>query len=105
MLDLEEIKEIVESGDSVKPIFVIFCDSGPDEDPRFPKTLDVATIFFKRYSLDVLLVSTHSPIVSAYYQLERRMAPPSKALTGILLPHETYGTVLDSLRKTIQIWK
>ena len=105
LLDLEEIKEIVESGNSVKPIFVIFCDSGPGEDLRFPKTLDVAIIFFKRYSLDALLVSTHAPVVSAYNQLERRMAPLSKALTRILVPHETYGTVLDSLRKTIQIWK
>ena len=29
------------------------------------------------------------------------MAPMSKALSGILLPHEIFGTHLDSSRKTI----
>ena len=30
-----------------------------------------------------------------------KMAPLSKALSGILLPHETFGTHLDLSRKTI----
>ena len=43
-------------------------------------------------SLDALLISTHAPGVSAYNQVERKMAPLSKALSGILFPYETFGT-------------
>ena len=67
----------------------------------FPKTLDVAIQYFKRYSFDALLISTHAPGMSAYNQVERKMAPLSKALTRLLPPHGIYGTHLDSSRKTI----
>ena len=80
---------------------MFFCDGGPDENPRFPKILDVAIQHFKKYNLDALLISTHAPGLSTYNQVERRMAPLSKALSGVLLPRETFGTHLDSLRKTI----
>ena len=36
-------------------------------------------------------------------QVERRMAPLSKALSGLLLPHETFGTHLDLSRKTTDV--
>ena len=101
LLGLEEFKEIVRSGNSVKPIGMIFCDGGPDENLRFPKTSDVAIQHFKRYSLDALLILTHVPGMSAYNQVERRIAPLSKALAGFLLPQETYGTHLSSLRNAI----
>ena len=81
---------------------MFFCDGGPDEKPRFPKTLDAAIQHFKKYNLDALLISTLVPGLSAYNQVERRMAPLSKALSGISLPHETFGTHLDSSRKTIE---
>ena len=76
---------------------------GPDENPRFPKTLDAAIQHFKKYNLDALLISTRAPGMSAYKQVERRMAPLSKALSGLLLPHETFDTHLDSSRKTTDV--
>ena len=82
---------------------MIFCDGGPDEKPRFPKTLDVAIQHFKIYNLDALLISIHAPGMSVYNQVERRMAPLSKALSVLLLPHETFGTHLDSSRKTTDV--
>ena len=92
---------IVKSGGKVKPIGMIFCDGGPDENPRFPKTLDVAIQHSKHYNLDALLISSHAPGMSAYNQVEKRMAPLSKALSGVLLPHEIFGTHLDSSRRTV----
>ena len=41
--------------------------------------------------------------MSAYNYVERRMAPLSKALAGVLLPHDTYGNHLDSEGKTTDI--
>ena len=75
---------------------MIFSDGGPDENPRFPKTLDVAVQHFKKHKFDMLLFSTYAPGLSAYNQVERRMATLSKALVGLLLPYNTFGNQLDS---------
>ena len=80
-----------------------FSDGGPDENPRFPKTLDVAVQHFKKHKFDALLISTHAPCLSAYNQVERRMAPLSKALAGLLLPYDTFGNHLDSQGRTIEV--
>ena len=102
LLGIKEFDKVVKHENAVKPIDMFFLDGGPDENPRFPKTLDVAIQqHFKKYNRDALLISTLAPGLSAYNQVERRMAPLSKALSGILLPHKTFGTHLDSSRKTI----
>ena len=44
---------------------------------------------------------THAPSMSAYNHVERRMAPLSKALTTLVLPHDTCGSRLDSQHRTI----
>ena len=82
---------------------MIFSDGGPDENPRFPKTLDVAVQHFKKHKFDVLLISTHAPGLSACNQVEKRMAPLSKALAGLLLPYDTFGNHLDSQGRTIEV--
>ena len=71
---------------------MFFCDTGPDENPRFPKRLDVDIQHFKNYNLDALLILTHAPGLSTYNQVERRIASLSKALPGFFLPYETFGT-------------
>lgn len=51
--------------------------------------------------MDALFVACNAPGRSAYNRVERRMAPLSRALTGIILPHENFGTHLDSQGRTI----
>ena len=85
-------------------IGMFYCDGDPDENPRFPKALNVAIQHFKKCSLDALLISRHAPALSAHNQVERRMAPLSEALSGILLRHKTFETHLDSSRKTINTY-
>ena len=101
LLGLKEFNKVVTHENAVKTIGMSFCNGDPDENPIFPKTLDVAIQHFKKYNLVGLLISTHAPGLSAYNQVERRMALLSKAPSGILLPHEMFGTYLDSSRKTI----
>ena len=91
VLKLEEFQSIVKNEGEVKPVAMIFSDGGPDENPRFPKTLDVAAQHFKKHKFDALLISTHAPGLSAYNQ----MAPLSKALAGLQLPYNTFGNHLD----------
>ena len=103
VLKLEQFKDIVEHDGIIKPIGLVLSDGGPDEKTRFPKILDVNIQHFKNHDFDVLLVSTHTPGMSAYNQVERRMAPLSKALAGVVLPHDTFGNHLDSQRRTTNL--
>ena len=69
--------------------------------PKISKIFDVAIQHFKEYNLDELLISADAPNLYAYNRVERRMAPLIKALNGILLRHETFGTHLNLSKKAI----
>ena len=86
--------------DVTKPIAIILCDGGPDDNPWFPETFDVSIQYFKEFNFDVMFVFPLVFGMSAYNNVERRMAPLSKTLVGVLLPHDTFGTHLDLQRRT-----
>ena len=96
LLTIPDIESIAKREGKVKPIVITFVDGGPDENPRFPKTLTVAIDHFKKHNLDVYIAMTHAPGMSAYNYVERRMAPHSKALAGVVLEHDKCGSHLDS---------
>ena len=101
LLELDAFKELAKHNDEVKPIFLAFVDGGPDENPRFPKTLSVAVDRFRKYNLDVYISMTHAPGMSAYNYVERRMAPLSRELAGVILPYDSFGNHLNASGKTI----
>ena len=45
---------------------------------------------------------THAPGLSAYNYVERRMVPLSKALAGLVIPHDSYGSHLNESGETIE---
>ena len=67
----------------------------------YPKVQDHFTDHFIRYDLDALFVVTHAPGQSAYNVVERRMAPLSHDLAGLILPHDHYGSHLDKQLRCI----
>ena len=71
--------------------------------PVFPKTLVAAIRKFRKYNLDALFVLTHAPGQSAYNVVERRMAPLSHDLAGLILPHDHFGTHLNDSGVTINL--
>ena len=85
---------------TLKPILIILTDGGPDENPRFPKTLIHAACNFKKFNLDAMFLATHAPHQSASNPVERRMAPLSRDLCGGILPHNSFGSHLDPSGKT-----
>lgn len=107
--DFEELKQIPAFqpvmciNGSVKPIVIITADGGPDENPRFPKTLAAAYRAFHCNNLDAIFIACHAPGHSAYNTVERRMAPLSRDLSGLILPHNHYGSHLDSNGKTCDV--
>ena len=48
-------------------------------------------------------MATNAPGRSAFNRVERRMAPLSNKMAGIILPHDYYGTHLDSQGNTTDI--
>ena len=70
---------------------------------RFPKILSCAVSLFNLLNLDALIWGVNAAGLSAFNPCERRMAPLSRDLSGIILPHDTYGNHLDSTGKTIDI--
>ena len=51
--------------------------------------------------MDVLIHVTNASGLSAYNPIERRFAWLSKAMAGVVLPHDIHGTHLDSAGNTI----
>ena len=73
-----------------KPIMLMETDGAQDEAPRFPKTLATAVDLFRLLDLDILLYGVNAAGLSAFNPIERRMAPLSRDLAGIVLPHDYF---------------
>ncbi|CAF0723360.1 unnamed protein product [Adineta steineri] len=100
LIQLPEFEKAALIDGNVKPVVIISVDGGPDENPRYPKTIYAATALFKKYDLDALFVATNAPGRSAFNEVERRMAPLSHELSGLILPHDYYGNHLDESGRT-----
>ncbi|CAF2837468.1 unnamed protein product [Rotaria sp. Silwood2] len=87
----------------VKPIVIVTVNGGPDENPRFPKTLVARIKKFKKYHLNALFILTHAPGQSTYNIVERRMAPLSHDLAGLILTHDYFGSHLTKSGVTTNI--
>ena len=105
LLTLPEFDSITKTGSekSVKPVVIFTVDGGPDENPRYQKVISVAIHHFIEHNLDALFVGTNAPGRSAFNRVERKMAPLSRELSGLILPHDHFGSHLDSAGKTIDV--
>ena len=100
--NIPEFKDIMLTSDLLhKQVRIITCDGGPDENPRYPKTIECAIDQFVEHNLDALFIATNAPGRSAFNRVERKMAPLSKELSGVLLEHDHFGSHLDSQGRTI----
>ena len=55
----------------------------------------MAVHHFVQNNLDAYFIATNAPGRSAFNHVERRMAPLSKELSGLILPHDKYGSHLN----------
>ena len=102
---LKEFDVITRSGIDrmVKPILVSTVDGGSDENARYGKVIKVAVHHFLQYDFDAVFIATNAPGRSSFNRVERKMAPLSKELTGLILglPHDHYGSHLNDRGVTI----
>ncbi|GBO27060.1 hypothetical protein AVEN_143994-1 [Araneus ventricosus] len=102
LLTLKEFEELVKTEEGfIKPVIIVTVDGGPDENPRYQKVISFAINHFKKHDLDAIFIACNTPGRSAYNRVERRMAPLSRELCGLILLHDHYGSHLDENGRTI----
>ncbi|CAF4254059.1 unnamed protein product, partial [Rotaria sordida] len=62
----QEFEQVMKHNGKCKPIVIITVDGGPDENPRYSKTLAGGVQLFKKYELDCLFVASNCPGRSAF---------------------------------------
>ena len=81
---------------AIKPILIMAVDSlNPTDYTRFPKTLMSAINRFKKYNFDALFLVTQASGQTLFNVVERRLATLSHDLSGLVLPHDYFGTHLN----------
>ena len=85
-----------------KTVPIVTVDGGPDENPRYSNIINCAVEYFCEHDLDAYFVATNKPGRSAFNRVERQKSNLSKELSGVILPHDHFGTHLDYNNKTIE---
>ena len=91
---LPEFAESFKLDETKKKVMIVTVDGGPDENPRYQKTISSAIKYFEEHDLDALFVATNAPGRSAFNCTKRRMAPLSREMSGLILPHEYFSSHL-----------
>ena len=87
-----------------KPFMIVTVDGDPDENPRYAKTIECAIDYFLSQDLDAFFLATNAPGRSAFNRVERRMVKFSKELSGVVLPHDNFGSHLNTNSHKICFW-
>ena len=99
---LPEFTESFQNQQSLeKRVMIVTVDGGPDENPRYSKNISCAIEYFCEHDLDAYFLATNAPGRSAFNRVERRMSNLSNELSGVILPHDHFGTHLDNNNKTV----
>lgn len=99
--DAEISPYFVQDNGNPRPIWFIMVDGGPDENPRYWKTISHWVQFFKDHDIDYLSVRTHAPGQSAFNPVERSMCSFSSKLAGVILPAFSDGNHLSKDGKSV----
>ena len=89
-----------DAGES-KPVMIVTVNGGPDENPRYTKTIECAIDYFNTQGLDAFFLTTKAPGRSAFNRVEHQMVKFSQELSGVILPHDKFGSHLNSKGETI----
>ena len=84
-----------------KKVMIVTFDGGPDESPRYEKTINGSIKYFVENSLDVFFLTTNAPCRSAFSRVERRMVKLNKEMSGVILEHDKFGRHLDAKGVTV----
>ena len=89
-----------DAGES-KPVMIVTVDGGPDKNQRYTKTIKCGTNCFITQGLDAFFLATKAPERSAFIRVEQRMVKFSQEMSGLVLPHDEFGSYLNSKGETV----
>ena len=89
------------SDGTVKPNLIMDTDGGPDWCCRFAGTQNNLIQLSRELDLDLTIVGHHPAGCSPEGRQERRMAPLSQDLTGLVLIHNKFGNALNSKHEVV----
>ena len=84
-----------------KKVMIVTVDGGPDENPRYGKTINCSIKYFVENGLDAFFLATNAPGRSAFNRVERRIVKLSKELNGVILEHDKFASHLDAKGATV----
>ena len=84
-----------------KKVMIFTVDGGPDENPRYEKTINCSIKYFVENDLDAFFLTANAPGCSAFNCVECRMVKLSKKLSGVILKHDKFGSHLDAKGVTV----
>ena len=79
-----------------KKVMIFTVDGGPDENPRYEKTINCSIKYFVENGLDMFFLAANAPGRSTSNLVGQRMVKHSKELNGIILEHDKFGSHLDA---------
>ena len=94
---------MVSEDGKTRPVLILRPDAGPDWNPRHEKNQAAYIKLFLDLDLDAVLVALHPEGYSAFNPVERRMAPLSRELVGVIFDHQHFGAHLNSEKATIDV--
>ena len=95
------IYKIWNAYDRLKPVMIVTVGGGPDENPWYTKTIECTNDYLLSQDLDAFFLATNAPGKSAFNRVERRLVKFSKELSGVVLPHDNFGSHLNAKGETI----
>ena len=84
-----------------KKVMIVTVDGGPDENPRYEKTINCSIKYFVENGLDAFFLATNYPGRSAFNLVERRMVKLSEELSAVFLEHDKFWSHLDAKGVTV----
>ena len=98
-----KFKNYTHNNRGLKKVLLLRSDNGPDEAPRNPSTQKQMIQLFIKTQLILLVLISLPAGYSPFSPCERRMAPLSKQLTGVVLDHKHFGSHLSSSKLTLNL--
>ena len=77
---------------------IVVADGGPDWKLGHTNTINFGIDYFYKHNLDDYFAT---PGQSSLNQVERRMSKLSKEFSGVILPHDHFGTHIDNSNNTV----
>ena len=99
VISLSHFEPYLKHDGKLKPIWVSTRDG--HDGPRFPSTRQALIKLFQTKDIDYIIAVCNASGLSAYHFIERRIAPLSKELAGVILPHDHFGSHLNASRVTV----